>query len=260
MLFSIIIVSLNAGKELGKTLESVLKQKYGDFEVLIKDGCSTDGCTEGLQADERVRLVVRKDRHIYDAMNQAIQEVKGRYLLFLNCGDYLYDEMVLWKVAGEMARHPADIYYGDLYRRVQDSTDVAPDALTDFGCFRNVPNHQVCFYDRKLFAERGYDLQYPVRADYEHFLYCIYVRQARTRHMHLTVTSYAGGGYSERKESEAAGKKEHKRITDQYLKAKAVWYRLVMILTLQPLRKRMADSPYFSAIYHKIKARIYRRK
>ena len=41
--------------------------------------------------------------------------------------------------------------------------------MNDFACYRNVPCHQVCFYDAGLFAERGYDTDFRVRADYEHF-------------------------------------------------------------------------------------------
>lgn len=41
--FSIVIVSLNPGQKLMKTLQSVLRQEYGNFEVILKDGGSTDG-------------------------------------------------------------------------------------------------------------------------------------------------------------------------------------------------------------------------
>ena len=109
MRFSVIVVSLNAGEELKKTVESVLAQKYADFEIVVKDGGSTDGSTDLLPADARIRLIVKKDRSIYDAMNQAVQEAKGEYFLFLNCGDYLYQETVLGSVAKAAAKEPADI-------------------------------------------------------------------------------------------------------------------------------------------------------
>ncbi|MCR4643179.1 MAG: glycosyltransferase, partial [Lachnospiraceae bacterium] len=148
MRFSVIVVSLNAGEELRKTVESVLCQSYADFEILVKDGGSTDSSVEQLPKDERLRLVVRKDRSIYDAMNQAVRRARGDYFLFLNCGDYLYDSSVLARTAAAFERKAADIVYGDLYRRALDSTDTAPAAITDFVCYRNVPCHQVCFYAR----------------------------------------------------------------------------------------------------------------
>lgn len=42
-LFSILIVSLNPGEKLKRTLGSVLRQYFEDYEVIVKDGVSTDG-------------------------------------------------------------------------------------------------------------------------------------------------------------------------------------------------------------------------
>lgn len=258
MTFSIITVCYNAGEELKKTVESVLSQSYPDLEILVQDGGSTDGSLEGLPSDERIHVVSHGDNGIYDAMNRALQRARGRYLLFLNCGDYLYDKDVLLKTAREAALAPADILYGDLYRRIQDSTDIAPERITDFVCFRNVPCHQVCFYHKRLFAERGYDwVRYPVRADYEHFLYCYYRKKAVCRHLSYTVSSYAGAGFSETKEHRRAAAEEHKKITAHYQKGRAILYRMLMILTLQPLRYHLAQSRRLSSLYHRCKGLLY---
>ena len=42
MLFSILVVSLNPGDKLLQTLQSIEKQTCRDYEVIIKDGGSTD--------------------------------------------------------------------------------------------------------------------------------------------------------------------------------------------------------------------------
>jgi glycosyltransferase involved in cell wall biosynthesis len=41
--FTLILVSLNPGDALGRTLESITRQTVSDYEILIKDGGSTDG-------------------------------------------------------------------------------------------------------------------------------------------------------------------------------------------------------------------------
>ena len=257
MRFTIIVVSLNAGDELLKTVESVRQQSYKDYEILIKDGGSTDGSIEQLPADRSIRLIRQKDVSIYDAMNQAVQKAAGEYFLFLNCGDYLADERVLARAAKALVREPADILYGDLYRRRQKSVDVSPGRITDFVCYRNVPCHQVCFYARKLFAKRAYITKYRVRADYEHFLYCYYEEHARCRHISLTVCSYQGGGFSETEEHRKEAATEHREITKHYQGIKAFAFRVLMILTLQPLREKLAGDPRFSAGYHKLKGLLY---
>ena len=110
-MFSIIVVSLNAGDKLLETIESIREQSFTDYEVVIKDGGSKDGSVEFLKKQmlgfdtamrNRIRLFEEKDSSIYDGMNQAVEKAEGKYLYFLNCGDYFYDERVLERVA-EMA-------------------------------------------------------------------------------------------------------------------------------------------------------------
>ncbi len=255
--FSVIVVSLNAGEELKKTVDSILMQRYPAYEVIVKDGGSEDGSLAMLPEDERVRKIIKEDSSIYDAMNQAVALARGEYCIFLNCGDYFYDELVLSRVAKETLKYKADIFYGDLYRRKLDSTDISPDRVTDFLLFRNVPCHQVCFYSRELFSKRGYKTKFKVRADYEHFLYCVKREGAKCRHMNITVSSYEGEGFSETAENKKRANEEHREITQEYLGKKVYLYRLLMVVTLQPVREKLAQSPVFSSVYHKLKGRLY---
>ena len=102
--FSIVVVCLNPGEKLLKTVQSVLNQKYGNYEIVVKDGGSTDGSLEQLPADSRIRVYTRPDSGIYDAMNQAMSYVTGQFVQFLNCGDLLHDDMVLEQLAVVMER------------------------------------------------------------------------------------------------------------------------------------------------------------
>ena len=204
--FSIVVVSLNPGERLKNTLDSILKQTYTDYEVILKDGGSTDGSLQELvdtgyfENKNQIKIIQKQDKSIYDGMNQAVNELKGRYVQFLNCGDYFYSDTVLEEVARfiiedrkesltntkesdefedknqetvsfaiEAMQSPVKIYYGNQYNQVQDTIIYSAPAINDFTCYRNVPCHQVCFYDYRLFENRAYDLQYKVRADYEHF-------------------------------------------------------------------------------------------
>ena len=120
--FSIVIVCLNPGDKLLPTVQSVLSQQYGNYEIVIKDGGSVDGSAKDLPADSRIKLIVDADTGIYDAMNQALPHMSGQYVLFLNCGDVLHDDQVLLKMAREMERRKAvDLKieghnYYDMYR------------------------------------------------------------------------------------------------------------------------------------------------
>lgn len=298
--FSIIVVSLNPGERLKQTLDSIRSQTFTDYEVIIKDGCSTDGAIEKLRQDgyftewegetdsnadvveenspsTMVRILVKKDSGIYDGMNQALEEIHGQYVQFLNCGDRFYNEQVLVQVHRFMEEHmkPQNdisssdlatreifsslpyIFYGNQYNLVQQCEVTSAPQMNDFACFRNVPCHQVCFYDRELFSHRGYLPKYSVRADYEHFLYSIYECKAVAVAMPYIICFYEGGGYSETAENRKCSAAQHKEITAKYMGKKVYRYRLIMLLTLAPLRTKLAESKHFSAAYNLIKSFFY---
>lgn len=280
--FSIVVVSLNSGKRLKETLQSILQQSYTDYEVIIKDGGSTDGSLDFLTAEKvlennpQIRLIQEKDKSIYDGMNQAVTYVTGQYVQFLNCGDLFYDENVLKNVAefikkdtsraesegnkskSEISRIPS-IYYGNQYNLIQKTVITSAPQINDFTCFRNVPCHQVCFYDKRLFEKRSYLPEYTVRADYEHFLYSVYEEKARTQAMPVIICFYEGGGYSETKVNRKKSSAQHREITDKYLGKKAKKYRLIMLLTLSGIRTKIAESPVLSKPYNAVKSLIYKR-
>ncbi len=308
--FSIIVVSLNPGERLKNTIESILKQTFTEYEVILKDGGSTDGSLQSLidshyfENKNQIKIIQRTDKSIYDGMNQAVKEVTGRYVQFLNCGDYFYSDTVLEDVAKyikkdrvgnfsiglknttkdseykddviagkqdnsansdanqfaiECVESPLKIYYGNQYNQVQDTIIYSAPKINDFTCYRNVPCHQVCFYDYRLFENRAYDLQYKVRADYEHFLYSIYEEKAGGINMPIIIASYEGGGFSETKENRKKSSKEHAEITKKYLgSTKCLKYRLIMLLTLAPVRTWIAENPALSGLYNGVKTRIYK--
>lgn len=266
-MFSIIVVCLNAGDRLQDTLDSIWKQSYSDYEVIIKDGGSKDGSLSCVPKKDNVHLYREKDTGIYDAMNQAVRYAHGEYLLFLNTGDLFYDEQVLDKVASVIQKKKEEqsdftgIIYGNLYHLGLESVIYASPGINDFTCYRNVPCHQTCFYHRSMFEKRGYDVKYNVRADYEHFLWCYYEKKTEFVYTETIVASYEGGGYSETKENRKRSALQHKEIVIRYMgKAKYIKYRAILLLTLAPIRSKLAENEQFSKLYNAIKTWIYKKK
>lgn len=271
-MFSIIVVSLNAGERLIKTVESICGQTCTDYEVVVKDGGSKDKSVEALrrkmqemnpQTAERIRIVEEKDNSIYDGMNQAIKKAEGKYLYFLNCGDYFYNDHVLEDIAGGIKENQtgALIFYGNIYDALRENVVASNPKINGFACYRNVPCHQACVYDRVLFAKRGYEPKYRVRADYEHFLYSFYKENAKPVYLPVTIASYEGGGFSETPENRKKSAREHKEITALYMSAAARFcYRMLLAVTLAPLRTKMAESPKMAGFYNRLKDLIYGKK
>lgn len=265
--FSIIVVCLNPGEKLRQTLQSIKKQEFWDYEVVIKDGVSTDGSLQKLNLNQPgLRVVTKPDQGIYDAMNQAVQETKGQFVFFLNCGDRFMDEQVLANMHDRMVRQEqtgaerSAIYYGDVYERVTGQLVSSNPKLDAFGCYRNVPCHQACFYERELLLQHPFQPEYRVRADYEQFLWCFFEAKANPFYTGITVADYEGGGFSETKKNLVLSKEEHKKIVRNYMSfGQRFTYRLILCLTLAPLRTWISKNEKTAAFYNRLKTALYRR-
>ena len=94
---SIITVNLDDSLGLSRTIESVKSQDFQDFEFIIIDGGSKDGTLEMIKENETLidYWVSEEDSGIYNAMNKGIKKATGKYVLFLNSGDYLLSKDAL---------------------------------------------------------------------------------------------------------------------------------------------------------------------
>lgn len=267
MKFSILVTCLNAGERLKSTVESILMQDYKDFEIIIEDGASSDGCLDLLPSDERIHVFVEKDKGIYDGMNRAISRATGEYLHFLNCGDRYYDEHSLSLVARAVEAYEQKspgantvIFYGDTYFDTLSLVVKSNPEINGFACFRHVPNHQACFYSKNAFEGRPYDMKYRICADYDHFLYSFYVRKADFVYVGGTVNRYEGNGFSETPENKEKMKQEQIAVRKTYMsKWELFKYRFFLCITLVTLRRKLAKSKVFGPLYNKIKSALYKR-
>lgn len=177
--FTIITVCYNAEKYIEETIKSVLTQSYGEFEYIIKDGQSADKTMELARSltdkDNRVMIIQGKDNGIYDAMNIAVSQATGEYILFLNAGDKFTDENVLQQAFDSMIREDADMFYGDVIEVEKENSHLR--AYTEKNCKMWYYSlgaslcHQAMFCKRSLFQEKLFDLQYQVCADREWQMY-----------------------------------------------------------------------------------------
>ncbi len=214
MLFSIITVSLNAQDSIADTINSVLGQGFSDYEIIVKDGCSRDDTVKMVPQDGRVRVVVEKDTGIYNAMNQAIKEAKGEYLLFLNCGDKLYSNDVLSAVAKRIKNESLTdcVVYGNCY---VDNTKLEvkyPSKITKRFFQTRTICHQAAFVSKSLFSTIGYyDENYKIAADWKHFLEA-YLIGVNFVYVDKLICNYLGGGVSETKTGLKKRRLERKKI------------------------------------------------
>lgn len=200
-LFSIITVTYNAASTLTPTLRSVGEQTCRLFEHIIMDGASRDN-TVAIAKEagiSEMRIYSSPDKGLYDAMNKAMDEATGEYLIFLNAGDAFSSPDTLQQIADVIMDNDfPGIVYGqtrlvDNNRKyIGDRHLTAPEELT-LKSFANgmVVCHQAFIALRRITGK--YDLKYHFSADYE---WCIRCLQHSRRNVYIddTIIDYLSEG------------------------------------------------------------------
>jgi glycosyltransferase involved in cell wall biosynthesis len=88
---SIVMPMYNMRRYVHEAIESVLRQDYPHFELVIVDDGSTDGGHEVVQrySDPRIRLIRTDNRGLCAARNRGVDESRGKYITFLDSDDLL---------------------------------------------------------------------------------------------------------------------------------------------------------------------------
>lgn len=92
-MISVIIPVYNMEKYLGRCLDSVLASGFRDFEVLLVDDGSADGCgaigEAYAQRDGRVKYIRQENQGVSVARNRGLQEAAGEWIVFVDADDYI---------------------------------------------------------------------------------------------------------------------------------------------------------------------------
>ncbi|GAB6122871.1 glycosyltransferase family 2 protein [Dysgonomonas termitidis] len=176
MRVSVITINYNNGTGLEKTIRSVIKQSYIDYEYIVIDGGSTDSSKQILEiySDKITCWVSEPDKGIYEAMNKGIIRAKGEFCHFLNSGDIYADDEVLRKIF-ENKEYSVPLLRGvqicaadtGIFRwRNHGNRDV-----TLFDLYVDTMQHQATFIRRSLFDKYGlYDIKYKIVSDWKFFM------------------------------------------------------------------------------------------
>lgn len=97
-LVSIIVPAYNAEQYIGRCIESVLKQDYDDFELIIVNDGSKDATAEICQGfsekDPRIIVINKENGGVSEARNTGIERASGEYIMFADADDLLAEDML----------------------------------------------------------------------------------------------------------------------------------------------------------------------
>ncbi len=242
MKISIITATYNSSSTLKDTLESVLRQSYKNFELIIKDGGSKDDtlsiCKEYEPKFEgKMRIISEPDKGIYDAMNQGIAAATGDVVGILNSDDFYSSNTVLSTIVSEFKRQKdIDAVYADVkYVDGKDTSKLVryySSGIFSRGLMRLgfMPAHPT-FYCKKSTYEKFkldgtkidgfkgnpncayFNTTYKIAADFENLLRMIFVGRIKTRYIKKCLVTMRNGGAS------SSGIASHKQINKDHQRA-----------------------------------------
>ena len=216
---SIITINYNNAVGLKKTIESVINQTCKDFEYIVIDGGSVDDSKGIIQEynDKISYWISEKDTGIYQAMNKGWRQASGEYCLFLNSGDYLYDENVIKNAYDLIVSSKADIIYGNLYAfdETQNWISTFTDPISLYYFSNNFIPHPSTFTKKSLLNKlNGFYEHYSILSDWIFFVEAFLAKSTFCR-IDLTVSSFYMKGISS---GSNVGHLERERVFENELK------------------------------------------
>lgn len=112
---SVVVPSLNQGRFVGETLDSLLAESYPALELIVIDGGSTDGTLDALKERERwiAHWCSERDTGQANAINKGFARSSGEVMAWVNSDDRIVPG-ALGLVAQYFADHPdVDVVYGN---------------------------------------------------------------------------------------------------------------------------------------------------
>lgn len=94
---SIIVPIYNEENWIGRCIESLIRQTFNDFEVIIIDDGSTDNSLSIIkkycQLDKRIKYISTKNQGSAKARNTGLEHINGDLVTFVDADDYIEEQM-----------------------------------------------------------------------------------------------------------------------------------------------------------------------
>lgn len=117
-LISVIVPVYNKEPYIEYCIESVLGQRYSNWELILVDDESPDNCPEICDRyalkDCRIQCIHQKNKGHSESRNEGLRRSHGEYVMFLDADDYLYDAGVLQDMMAFTEKNRLDICISEI--------------------------------------------------------------------------------------------------------------------------------------------------
>jgi len=92
-MISIVVPVYKVEQYLSQCIESIIGQKFTDWELLLVDDGSPDKsgtiCDKYVEKDKRIHVIHKENGGVSSARNLGIKEAKGEWIIFVDADDYI---------------------------------------------------------------------------------------------------------------------------------------------------------------------------
>src|SRR5436189_6193556 len=115
-LVSVAICLFNSSRFIDETLASVFAQTFDDYEVVLIDDGSTDGCSEAIGRRYKgrgLRIIRQSHQGLSTARRMSIASARGEFVAFLDHDDLWLPQKLERQVTAAAANPSAALLFSD---------------------------------------------------------------------------------------------------------------------------------------------------
>ncbi|HOQ03820.1 MAG TPA: glycosyltransferase family 2 protein [Anaerohalosphaeraceae bacterium] len=123
LMVSVCMAAYNTASFIRQAIESVLAQTYRDFELVVVDDGSTDDTATVVQSfqDRRIRFFSQPHKNFASAINRAIQEARGQFVLGVDSDDFITPDYLERMITFVIQNPDYDYYYPEKLTLVDET-------------------------------------------------------------------------------------------------------------------------------------------
>tara|TARA_B100000787_G_scaffold145471_1_gene115682 strand:- start:22286 stop:23044 length:759 start_codon:yes stop_codon:yes gene_type:complete len=199
LFFSIITPLKDDDKNLIKTINSLKAQTYRNFEHIIVISSNLNKISKSIKVNKlkNTKIIIGKDKGIYDGINKGLKIAKGKVIGTLNAGD-TYRKNGLKIVNKYFKNNKLDFVFGTV-KKGKIKYGYLPDKI--LWSFNFYPAHSSGFFIKKRAQDKigKYDLDFKCSADYDLFYKMIikYKMRGLATKKQEVIGNFMLGGYSQ---------------------------------------------------------------
>lgn len=147
---SIIVPVYNVEKYLTRCIDSILSQTFTDFELILVDDGSPDGCPAICDAyarkDSRIRVIHKENGGLSDARNAGLEVASGEYIGFVDSDDFVHPQMYELLYTASMMHNAGIVQCG--FYRFNEMDEISP--------FQKETLQSICILEKESYLDHFY--------------------------------------------------------------------------------------------------------